>query len=85
MVAAPTYSQTDLVRKTWSQSGAFRFRHERKGPCDPGIRYQVKERRLLQLCRQTLAQRPVENGIAGVIAEIRHDDAVLTRERPKPM
>ncbi len=57
--------------------GIFRLRHQSQRLRHTLVRKQAQKRRLLQLCRQPLPQRAVEDRIASGVGELGEDDAVL--------
>ena len=74
-----TYDE-HLTRQLAREPGIFRLCHQSQRLCHTLIREQVQKRRLLQLCRQPLTQRTIEDRIAGCVGELGEDDAVLLAE-----
>ena len=68
-------SLADLLRDFRSHSSVFRLAHQRQRLLDLPVRDQG-ERRLVELERQPLTQRTVEDGIAGLVVEISQDNRV---------
>ena len=62
------------------EPGIFRLRHQSQRLRHTLVRKQAQKRRLLQLCRQPLPQRTVEDRIARGVGELGENDAVLLRE-----
>ena len=64
-----------------SQPCVRRLLHHRQRSSDAVVRNEAQERRLLQLCREPLAQRVVEHRIAGRVGEVGEHDRVLIGQR----
>ena len=74
-------SHAHSLRNLGSQSRIRRLLHHRQRSSDAIIRDEAEERRLLKLCRESLAQRVVEHRIAGPVGELGEDDRVLVGQR----
>jgi hypothetical protein len=74
-------SLTDLPGDFWSESRICGPAHQKQRPLDPLLGNQAQERRLLQLHRQGLPKRTVEDGIGGLIFEFGEDNRVTRAQR----
>ena len=70
-------SLADLPRDRGCEARLGRLAHHAQGVLHALLRHQSDERRLLELYRETLAKRLVEDRVAGGVGEIGEDDGVL--------
>ena len=76
-----TFAQADLAGHSAGYPLLGGAPHEAQGFMNPRFRENVQIGRLLQLHRQSLFQRPVENSVAGGVHKISEQYAVFLRQR----